>query len=236
MENRNNKQSLSLFFVLATTTIAILFVAPLPIYAQIVGELQEESEGALTATINGESFVTGDTIEISGTIEDPIAQSFMTIEIIDPDGESLVTEYPRITADDRFVYRFEAGSQPTLGASMERAGNYLVTVTFYEGAGDFDINEVSLEFSYEPTTTPSPETGTTTTAATPSTTVTTMSISAFNDMLEEGLTQVQQLNTTLTQGGASSQTILTELDAIKNTFENIQGNLTEVTPSTRVVE
>ncbi|MGH9990776.1 MAG: hypothetical protein ACREAS_10100, partial [Nitrososphaera sp.] len=41
------------------------------------GEVQVESEGDLEATLNGESFTTGNTITISGTVEDPNTQSMV---------------------------------------------------------------------------------------------------------------------------------------------------------------
>jgi hypothetical protein len=114
------------------------------------GEVQVESEGDLEATLNGESFTTGDTITISGTLEDPNIESFVNIEVIDPESEVVVRAYPEITADDTFTFSFVAGEDEEfeIVEPMDESGNYRVVVSFFEGTGDFDIYEVELDFAY----------------------------------------------------------------------------------------
>jgi hypothetical protein len=120
------------------------------------GQVQVESEGDLEATLNGDSFTTGDTITISGTLEDPDIQSFVNIEIIDPESAVVVQASPEITADNTFTFSFEAGEEEEfeINEPMVRSGNYRVVATFFEGSGDFDIDEVEFDFGYAATQQP----------------------------------------------------------------------------------
>jgi hypothetical protein len=82
----------------------------------------------------------------------------VTIEVIDPESRTVVQAYPEITADDTFTYSFEAGEEEEfeINEPMVRSGNYRMVVTFFEGTGDFDINEVEFDFGYAATPSPPP--------------------------------------------------------------------------------
>jgi hypothetical protein len=142
---------------IALMVAAILIVASISAFTTTAsaqqGEVQVESRGDLEATLNGEVFRTGDTITVSGTIEDPSIQSFVTIEVIDPAGETVVQAYPKITADDTFTYSFVAGEEDgfEMVDPMVRSGNYRMIVSFFEGRGDFDIYKVEFRFGYAAT-------------------------------------------------------------------------------------
>jgi hypothetical protein len=126
------------------------------IYGQQV--TQEESEGDLEVVLNGEVFTTGQTITISGSIDDPGDQPILNIEIVDPEGGIVERASPEITADNTFTFSFEAGlPDPSLlgDKPMTVSGNYRVTVTYV--ASITNIDEVDLEFEY--IVTPAPEGG-----------------------------------------------------------------------------
>jgi hypothetical protein len=133
-----------------TSIFILLFAATVIVGSAQRGEVQVESEGDLEATLNGESFTTGETITISGIVEDPNTQSLVSIEIIDPESEVVVRAFPEITADDTFTFSFIAGEDGDVEIvePMEISGNYRVVVTFLEGTGDFDIYEVEFDLAY----------------------------------------------------------------------------------------
>jgi hypothetical protein len=90
--------SMSLLFVTFLAISSILFPATMvPIYGQ---QLQTESEGDLEVVLNGEVFTTGQTITISGSVDDPGDQPLLNIEVVDPEGVVVERASPEITADD----------------------------------------------------------------------------------------------------------------------------------------
>ena len=82
---------------LIVATIAVILLASnfTIVNAQLSLELQEQQRvldggvgpepgPGLTATLNGESFTSGDTITVSGSVEEREPNSFVGIEVLDP--------------------------------------------------------------------------------------------------------------------------------------------------------
>ena len=139
-------------------------------------QLQSSSGGGggrgvgLTATINGDSFTTGETIMISGSVAQRGPSSNVIIEITDPQGQLVKRGFPALTpTDNTFTYTFVAGEieQFDTNAPMVASGNYLVKVRYFPSSGSVVADEVELSFGYNASNTPaaaSADDGTNTTA------------------------------------------------------------------------
>src|SRR5918999_1599354 len=106
----------------------------------------------LTATINSDSFTTGETIIISGSVAQRGTSSNVIIEITDPQGQLVKRGFPALTpTDNTFTYTFVAGEleQFDTNAPMVASGNYLVKVRYFpSGGGVVVTDEVELSFGY----------------------------------------------------------------------------------------
>jgi hypothetical protein len=131
--------------------ILITCIAMFPTTTNAQQQQVESTNGELIATLNGDSFTTGDAIIVNGTVEERQPGSYVAIEVTDP--RSKIVEYGStlVTADNTFTYRFIAGEQQQEfdpDEPMITSGNYTMGVRYFLSPSDNSMME-QIEFFFE---------------------------------------------------------------------------------------
>jgi plastocyanin len=229
--------------------IAVLFfmVCALPLSSsssssfaqQQEGEPQVGSDGGLTATLNGESFTTGDTIIVSGTVEEQDPQSYVSIEVYDPQRRTVERELVRVSEDNAFTYSFVAGEQAEFDPDfwMQNSGTYRMVVRYTPPDLTLDREVVEFAFEYTATTPITTSGGATTieevtgggnnnnaTSSTGAINVTTINQTTMQAIRYTELAYLAVQNN-------NSRDILANLSLALDELGSIQGNLASLTTS-----
>jgi plastocyanin len=93
---------------------------------------QEQQQQPLTVTTDRESYSTGDTIVITGTVAERQPGSRVSITVLDPQNDIVWRESVIVTANNTYQLVIEAG-QPQLSISpyvIDTSGTYLITASY----------------------------------------------------------------------------------------------------------
>ncbi len=125
-------------------TTAIIEEEQLPTTEDEEGEEQRQP---LTVTSDRESYSTGDTIIITGTVAERQPGSRVSITVIDPQNEIVWRESVMVTANNTYQLEIEAGD-PQYSISpyaIDTSGTYLVTASYRAARADTTFEFTSEE-------------------------------------------------------------------------------------------
>jgi hypothetical protein len=216
--------------VISLTALAVLlFSANIGRGSAQQGEPLVETDGGLTAALNGDSFTTGDIITVSGSIEVRGPYSEALINVIDPEGKTVELVYVRVVADNeftQFAHSFVAGDnegKPDYEEPMVTSGNYRMVI-------QFGTERVEFIFGY--TATSGAATGATTTELTTSdnrtSSASAINVTAINQLAAQAITHAEQAYFAMQNN--DTQAVFRNLNLTLNELENVQGNLTLAAP------
>lgn len=216
--------------VISLTALAVLiFSANIERGSAQQGEPLVETYGGLTATLNGDSFTTGDIITVSGSIEVRGPYSEALINVTDPEGKTVELVYIWVVADNeftQFAHSFVAGDnegKPDYEEPMVTSGNYRMVV-------QFGTERVEFIFGY--TATSDAVIGATTTEVTTSdnrtSSASAINVRAINQLTAQAITHTEQAYISMQNN--DTQGVLRNLNSALNELESVQGNLTLTAP------
>jgi plastocyanin len=143
-----------------TIALAILFSATFEsAHAQQhqQDQLQQQtgSDGVLAATLNSDSFSTGDTITVNGTVQERESNSYVSIEVYDPQRRTVERELVPVNEGGEFTHSFVAGAQAEFDPDfwMQNSGTYRMAVRYTPPGLSLDRETVEFAFNYNTTTT-----------------------------------------------------------------------------------
>ena len=222
--------------VISLTAIAVLlFSANIASGSAQQGEPLVETNEGLTATLNGDSFTTGDIITVSGSIEVRGPYSEALINVTDPEGKTVELVYVRVVADNeftQFAHSFVASDnegKPDYEEPMVTSGNYRMVV-------QFGTERVEFIFGY--TATSDAAIGATTTEVTTSdnrtSSASAINVRAINQLTAQAITHTEQAHIAMQNN--DTQAVFRNLNLTLNELENVQGNLTSAPPNSSIMQ
>jgi plastocyanin len=225
-----NKLILAWIAALLFTVYAV--TSSSPSFEQQQGEPQAGSDGGLTATLNGDSFTSGDTITVNGTVEERDPNSYVSIEVYDPQRRTVERELVPVSADNEFNYSFVAGELAEYDPDfwMQDSGNYRMAVRYTPPDDLLDREVVEFAFEYTATTSSSGTSGATTieevTTIDNNTTssATVINVTAINQSTAQAIRYTELAYLEVQKN--DSREILRNLSLALDELDSIQGNLT----------